>query len=117
MMARVVEVMGGEGVIAFPEIGRGFFAGEKNTRTGIKAMMMAEVRVNDEVGFIAEFDVESFGQEINEEILRFAEARPKVAKIDSYRRCHQFGRMPTIKGGWQVWCCGWYGDRHSDSAR
>src|SRR5207245_9607343 len=56
-VARIVQVMRCERIIALAKVGRRRLAGKKNARAGVEAVVAAKIGVDEEIGLVANFHV------------------------------------------------------------
>ena len=68
-VARILQVMRGESVIALAEIRRRFLAGIKDPWTGIETMVVTETGVDKEIWLFTNFHLVTSAQQFSKEIL------------------------------------------------
>lgn len=88
-MARIIQIMASERVIAPAKIGEKRLGGKINADAVVKPLLVGRaVGVNDKIRLVANLHVETFAQEIEEEIRGLRESRPEIAKIDAHSLFH-----------------------------
>src|SRR2546425_9091877 len=82
-VARIVQVMAGEGVVARREVRAMGFAREKNAGAGMQAVMVPEARIDHEIRTVAKLHDISRFQEVVNPIVVLLEPGPEIAAIDT----------------------------------
>jgi hypothetical protein len=100
-MARVVEMEGSEGIIAFVEVRRDRLVGVINFDAVMQPMNMAVIRVNKKVRLIADTNIETLAEQVVKEVVVFVQAPPEIAEINANPSLHResigaFPRTATV---------------------
>ncbi len=82
VMARVVEIVEGERVVVFVEVGPPVLAGEEDPHALVVLVAAAEFRIDQEVRVVAELDVVVPAEKVVEVVVGLVEVLPKVFEID-----------------------------------
>ena len=95
-MPGVVQITGSKRVIALAEIREKFLSAEIYLDAIVKpADVLAGIPIEQKIGPVADFHVEPFPKQFVKEVVRLAEPRPKIAKID----VHSLFHFRSVNGG------------------